>query len=155
MARLGARRTRGADRRQHMSPRMTPEHAAHDLLDRALAGAAEVFEDGADLEAAKTGADLLVTAKLAKFADDGRTQVALTNAGRYWALHGGYLGFLKEEPAGGGRARNPEFEELRLELVRRRLDTFWWTFSLSIAGFVLSLVSLAVALSLGGRLLNP
>lgn len=142
MARLGARRTRGADRRQHMSPRMTPEHAAQDLLDRALAGAAEVFEDGADLDAAKAGADLLVSAKLAKFADDGRTQVTLTNAGRYWALHGGYLSFLKEEPAGGGggRARNPEFEELRLEPVRRRLDTFWWTFGLSIAGFVLSLV---------------
>jgi hypothetical protein len=115
-----------------------------------------VFEDGADLEAAKAGADLLVTAKLAKFADDGRTQVALTNAGRYWALHGGYLAFLKEEPAGGGgRGRNPELEEVRLELMRRRLDTFWWSFGLSIAGFVLSLVSLAVALAVGGRLITP
>jgi hypothetical protein len=135
---------------------MTPEHAAHDMLNRAQAGTVEVFEDGADLEAAKAGADLLVTAKLAKFADDGRTQVALTNAGRYWALHGGYLAFLKEEPAGGGgRGRNPELEEVRLELMRRRLDTFWWSFGLSIAGFVLSLVSLAVALAVGGRLITP
>jgi hypothetical protein len=54
-----------------MSPRMTPEHAAQDLLDRALAGAAEVFEDGADLEAAKAGADLLVSAKLAKLPTTG------------------------------------------------------------------------------------
>lgn len=46
-----------------------------------------------------------MSAKLAKFADDGRTQVTLTNAGRYWALHGDYLGFLKEEPAGGGGGR--------------------------------------------------
>lgn len=81
---------------------MRPEHAAHDMLNRAQASAAEVFEDGADLEGAKAAADLLVTAKLAKFADDGRTQVALTNAGRYWALHGGYLAFLKEDPIGGG-----------------------------------------------------
>ena len=31
---------------------MTPEHAAHDMLNRAQAGTVEVFEDGADLEAA-------------------------------------------------------------------------------------------------------
>lgn len=62
-----------------------------------------------------------------------------------------------EEPVGGsgGRARNPELEELRLTLMRRRLDTFWWTFGVSIAGFIISLVSLTVAFSLGGRLLNP
>jgi hypothetical protein len=138
---------------------MTPEHAADDLLLRATqASPAEVFPDGADLDTAKAGADLLVSAKLAKFADDGRTQLAPTNAGRYWALHGGYLAFLKEEPiggGGGGRGRNPELEEARLTLMRLRLNTFWWSFGISIAGFVISIVSLAVAFSLGGRLVGP
>jgi hypothetical protein len=136
---------------------MSAELAAHDLIVRALtASPAPVFIDDADLEQAKAGADLLVAAKLAKFADDGRTEVSLTNAGRYWALHGGYLGFLREEPigGGGGRQRNPELEETRLTLMRLRLNTFWWSFGVSIAGFVISIISLIVALSLGGRLIG-
>ncbi|MBC7768038.1 MAG: hypothetical protein H7124_04575 [Phycisphaerales bacterium] len=98
-----------------------------------------------------------MAAKLAKFADDGRTQVTITNAGRYWALHGGFMAFLKEEPpsgGGGGRARNPELEEVRLVLMRRRLNTFWWSFGISIAGFVMSLISIAIAVSLGGRMMG-
>ena len=136
----------------------TPEHAAHALLERsAQAAPAEVFTDAADLESAKAGADLLVSAKLAKFADDGRTQITLTNAGRYWALHGGYFAFLKEEPvgSGGGRGRNPELEAARLMLMRLRLNTFWWSFGISVAGFVISIISLIVAFSLGGRLFGP
>jgi len=140
----------------HMS---SPEEAAHDLLARAFAAQpGEVFPDSADLDVSKRGADLLVSAKLAKFADDGRTQIALTNAGKYWALNGGYLGFLKEEPmagGGGGRGRNPELEEARLTLMRLRLNTFWWSFGISIAGFLISIVSLIVAFSLGGRLFGP
>lgn len=137
---------------------MTPEHAADALLLRAAQSAsAEVFPDGADLDTAKAAADLLVSAKLAKFADDGRTQITPTNAGRYWALHGGYLAFLKEEPAGSGgrRERNPELEEARLTLMRLRLNTFWWSFGISVAGFIISIVSLIVAFSLGGRLVGP
>jgi hypothetical protein len=134
---------------------MSAEQAAHDLITRALtASPAAVFVDDVDLDEAKAGADLLVAAKLAKFADDGRTEVTLTNAGRYWALHGGYLSFLKEEPIGGGRQRNPELEETRLTLMRLRLNTFWWSFGISIAGFVISIISLIVALSLGGRLIG-
>lgn len=137
----------------------SPEESAHDLLARAFAASpAEVFADGADLDISKRGADLLVSAKLAKFPDDGRTQIALTNAGKYWALNGGYLVFLKEEPiggGGGGRNRNPELEEARLTLMRMRLNTFWWSFGISIAGFLISIVSLIVAFSLGGRLLGP
>lgn len=136
----------------------SPEHAAHALLETAAAEAtAPVFPDGTDLDLAKRGADLLVAAKLARFADDGRTEVALTNAGRYWALHGGYFAFLKEEPigGGGGRGRNPELEETRLTLMRLRLNTFWWSFGVSIAGFLISIISLIVAFSLGGRLIGP
>jgi len=139
---------------------MSPEETAHALLLAAHAeGAADIFPagDGADLENAKRGADLLVAAKMAKFADDGRTTLTLTNAGRYWALNGGYFAFLKEEPAGGGggRGRNPELEEARLTLMRLRLNTFWWSFGVSMAGFIISIISLIVAFSLGGRLIGP
>lgn len=135
-----------------------PENHADMLLRTAHAGGlAEVFpDDEAAMAAAKKGADLLVAAKLAKFADDGRTQITLTNAGRYWALHGGYLAFLKEPPAErGGRERNPELEETRLTLMRLRLNTFWWSFGLSLAGFAISIISLTVALMYGERFMRP
>lgn len=140
---------------------ITPEEAAQHLLAAGYAQPpAEIFEPDADgdaLDAAKRGADLLVDARLATFADEGRTQILPTGAGRYWALHGGYLAFLKEEPSGrggGGRARNPELEVIRLELMKRRLGTFWWSFGLSLAGFLFSIVSLAVALFYGDRLIR-
>lgn len=106
------------------------------------------------LEQAKDAAALLVAAKFAKYADDGRTQLTITNAGRYWANHGGYFAFLKEEPpsgSGGGRGRNPEFETMRMTFMRLRLSTFWWGFGMSIASFIFSLLSLAVALYFGDR----
>jgi len=136
----------------------TPEAFAAALLDAAYtASVAEVFpDDEAALASAKKGADLLVAAKLAKYADEGRTQLALTNAGRYWALNGGYLAFLKEPPAErGGRERNPEMEETRLTLMRLRLNTFWWSFGMSLAGFVISIISLCVALLYGDRFFRP
>jgi hypothetical protein len=141
---------------------MSPEEAAQTLLQQAfVAERADIFADASDPDAAKAGADLLVTARFAEFADTGRTQIVLTNAGRYWALHGGYFAFLKETPpgaglvGGSGRGRNPELEETRLTLMRLRLGTFWWSFGLSIVGFVISVVSLIVALTFGGRLLGP
>ena len=81
----------------------------------------------------------------------------VTNAGRYWALHGGYLAFLKEEPpsaSGGGRSRNPELEALRFNYMKLRLNTFWMSFGLSIAGFIISLISLAVAWISGQHFLS-
>ena len=112
-------------------------------------------EESVALRAAKEAADLLVNARFAKYADEGRTQIEITNAGRYWALNGGYLAFLKEDPAAarGGRGRNPEMEALRMEYFRLRLGTFWWTFGLSMASFAFALVSLAVAYFYGERLL--
>jgi hypothetical protein len=105
----------------------------------------------------KLASDLLVKARLAKFDDEGRTTLVLTNAGRYWALPGGWLAYLKEEPlamGGGGRGRNPEMEALRSEYMRLRLNTFWWSFGLSVAGFVLSIVSVIIAIFFGDRLLR-
>lgn len=104
----------------------------------------------------KLAADLLVKARLAKFEDEGRTTLALTNAGRYWALHGGWLAYLKEEPlamGGGGRGRNPEMEALRSEYMRLRLNTFWWTFGMSVAGLIFSIVSILIAVFYGDRML--
>jgi hypothetical protein len=114
--------------------------------------AADRWGDESDpLAAAKTAADALVTLRLAKYTDEGRTLLAPTNAGRYWAMHGGFLAFLKEEPdkAGSGKGRNPEVEALRATYMALRLKTFWWTFGLSVAGFVISIVSLFVALLFG------
>lgn len=141
---------------------MTPEEEAQRLLEASYRQPPQpIFAADADtdaLEASKQGADLLVEARLATFADAGRTELMPTGAGRYWALHGGYLAFLKEEPAGrgggGARGRNPELELMRMELMKRRLGTFWWSFGLSLASFVFSLLSLAVALMYGDRLLR-
>jgi len=144
----------------------TIEHTADRLLAAAYKSPpAEIFDqpdtvfadEDTKLSIAKDAADLLVRTRLAKFDDDSRTQLTLTNAGRYWALHGGYLAYLKDDSAtpssGGGRQRNPEMEALRSEYMKLRLNTFWWSFGLSIAGFAMSLVSVAIALFYGARLL--
>ncbi len=138
------------------------ERHAHELLAEAYARPPlEVFDhaqrlDGDEaerLDAAKQAADALVQVRLAKYADAGRTQLELTNAGRYWALHGGYLAFLKETPPGpgSGRQRDPELESIRLNYMKLRLNTFWWSFGLAVASFVISLVSLAVVFFFGDR----
>jgi hypothetical protein len=134
------------------------ERGADALLSAAFAnGTAAVFgsTDAAQLAIAKKSADRLVQLKLARYADDGRTELAVTNAGRYWALNGGYLAFLKEDPpggGGGGRNRNPEFEALRMDYMKLRMNTFWLTFGMSIAGFVISLISIGIALYTGKSL---
>lgn len=129
------------------------ERRADELLTAAFKnGGTDVFDtaDEARLSISKKAADRLVQLKLARFSDDGRTRVDVTNAGRYWALHGGYLAFLKEEPVsggggGGGRSRNPELEALRFTYMKLRLNTFWLSFGMSIAGFIISLISIAIA----------
>lgn len=102
------------------------------------------------LSEAKSAADLLVSLRLAKYTDEGRTQLAPTNAGRYWALHGGFLAFLKEEPDKAmSKNRSPESEALRTNYMALRLKTFWWSFGMSVAGFLIAIVSLIVALCFG------
>ena len=44
-------------------------------------------------------------------------------------------------------------EALRFTYMKLRLNTFWLTFGMSIAGFAISLVSLAVAYFYGERLM--
>jgi hypothetical protein len=140
------------------------ELRVHELLQAAYEGgeispfdySAEKWAGDEGLADAKAAADMLASLRLAKYTDDGRTRMALTNAGRYWALHGGFLAFLKEEPekAGGGRNRSPEAEALRATYMALRLKTFWWSFGMSAAGFVVSIISLCVALTYGDRLLH-
>jgi hypothetical protein len=36
--------------------------------------------------------------------------------------------------------------------MRRRLNTFWWSFGVSVAGFIFSVISLFVAVTIGSRL---
>jgi hypothetical protein len=100
---------------------------------------------------AKTAADTLVSLRLARYIDEGRTQLAPTNAGRYWALHGGFLAFLKEEPekSGSVKPKSPEAEALRAAYMALRLKTFWWSFGMSAVGFVIAIISLVVALACG------
>lgn len=141
------------------------DQRAHELLQTAYENgevapfdiAAEQWDGGdAALTEAKQASDLLVTLRLGRYTDDARTRLALTNAGRYWALHGGYLGLLKEEPerasTGGGRMRNPEMEEVRMTYMNLRLKTFWWSFGFSVASFIMSMVSLIVVILLRDKL---
>lgn len=100
---------------------------------------------------AKDAAEVLASLRLARYGDEGRTVLAPTNAGRYWALHGGFLAFLKEETekASGGKPKSPEAEALRAAYMALRLKTFWWSFGMSAAGFLISIISLVVALCMG------
>ena len=136
------------------------ELRAHELLQAAYEGgevspfdlAAERWGPGDEVLAeAKSAADILVSLRLAEYADAGRTRLAPTNAGRYWVLSGGFLAFLKEEPerANGGKSRNPEAEALRATYMALRLKTFWWSFGMSAAGFLIAIISLVVALCFG------
>jgi hypothetical protein len=153
-----------ADEAPAVQPETAADHLAAELLSSALgASPAEIFHAGVGNQAdeatrlrlAKSGADLLVKTRLARFADDGRTTIELTNAGRYWAMHGGWMAFLKEPPQeSGGRGRNAETEALRTEFMKLRLRTFWWTFGLSVAGFIISIISMMIAIMYGSRLLN-
>jgi hypothetical protein len=142
---------------------ITTKERAADMLLRAayetspldVFNQAEDFSTGDEwkkLQRVKAGADLLVDCRLARFTGEDRTQVELTNAGRYWALSGGFLGFLKDgvpngtAARGGGSGQNAELGAMRAHYMRLRLRTFWWTFGLSLAGFFMSLISLSLIL---------
>lgn len=146
------------------------EHRIHELLAAvhragrldAYAYAEEAW--GADPRAladARAAAEELVAQKLARYVDEPRTTLALTPFGRYWSADGGYLAFLRADAAGpakparegGGEdagmdpAMRRELQAMRLDLTRKRLKTFWWGFGLSLAAFVLSVISLYLAIT--------
>lgn len=102
----------------------------------------------------KKAGNKLVAVRLAFYPDESRDHLSPTNSGRYWALNGGYMAFLKEDPptgGGGTRGRNPEMEALSFTYMKLRLNTFWLSFGLSIAGLIISLISIAIAFYFGDR----
>ncbi|WP_020470612.1 hypothetical protein [Zavarzinella formosa] len=133
------------------------EHQAHELLQAAYeTGETSPYDLAVErwgndsLADAKAASDLLVSLRLAKYGDEGRTLLAPTNAGRYWSLNGGFMAFLKEEPEKvAGKSRNSEVETLRANYMALRLKTFWWSFGMSATGFVIAIVSLIVSLACG------
>ena len=70
----------------------------------------------------KALADKLVEEKLVKYNDVQKTELRITNYGRYWFIHGGYLIYLKEgERRNGHNERNKHNLELKEELKEARL----------------------------------
>jgi hypothetical protein len=102
----------------------------------------------------KAMADELVEEKLAGYVDDQKTELCITNFGRYWMAYGGYLIYLRESERKIKAERDRHNEELKEELKEARLKfthyrivTYWWGFAVSIISFLLSLLSLYLILS--------
>jgi hypothetical protein len=97
-------------------------------------------------------ANQLVRDKLARYADPEHTMLQLTNFGRFWAIKGGYLVFLKDgqrEKEMNGQHSKEELIEARLRLTHYRLWGFWLSLVISLIGFALSLFNLYLILNKG------
>jgi hypothetical protein len=153
------------------------EHRTHELFDAVhRRGTLDVYAfaeatwgpEPQALGDARVVAEELVTQRLARWSDAPRTTLELTAFGRYWAAHGGYFGYLASDapalvPARGERERGErgergedadadpdvrrELQRLRLDLMRKRLRTFWWGFGISILSLAMSMVSLYLVVS--------
>lgn len=124
---------------------------------------AEVFTPQSEVfDNTKLWADQLVRDKLAKYGEEDRTILHLTNYGKYWMLHGGYEIFLKEGQSNKdplkekdkdrddlklGLLRKEELLEARLRLTHYRLVGFWLMIVISSMGFLLSLYNLYLIMS--------
>ena len=112
---------------------------------RAIMGADDVL-----FANTRTWAHQLVREKLAVYADEEKTELHITNYGRYWITQGGYMAFLrefhdlKEKKNAEKEQQKLELLEERLKLTQYRLMGFWLTLILSIVG----LLSLALNLYL-------
>lgn len=103
------------------------------------------------LAESKAYADELIDEKLAKYIDEKKTWLEITNYGKFWMLKGGYIEYLKQcEKKFKNKENNKEVDledalvEARLRFTQYRIKTFWITFVLSILGFIFSLVSLCL-----------
>lgn len=102
----------------------------------------------------KAIADELAQEKLAKYSDDKKTELSITNFGRFWIAQGGYLVYLKEgekkikaEKDRHQEMLKDELKEARLKFTHYRIITYWWGFGFSIISFLLSLLSLFLILT--------
>ncbi|HSK12542.1 MAG TPA: hypothetical protein VK907_04955 [Phnomibacter sp.] len=90
----------------------------------------------------------LVKDKLAIYLDPEHTVIQITNYGKFWMVHGGYMAYLREEHFLKEK-RNMEKEqhqekllEARLKLTHYRLLGFWVALVVSLLGFTLSIINL-------------
>lgn len=106
-------------------------------------------ESETHLSDCKAYADELIDEKLAKYIDEKKTMLEITNYGKFWMLKGGYIEYLKQsekkiknEKVSLEDRLEEELVEARLKFTRYRIKTFWISFLLSILGFLFSLISL-------------
>jgi len=141
---------------------MLPEEQIGRLLDAVYQnGTLNVYDFCADegdhigsiFSHCKAMADELVQEKLAKYSDDKKTELSITNFGRFWIAQGGYLVYLKEsekkikaEKDRHQEILKEELKEARLKFTHYRIITYWWGFAFSIFSFLLSLLSLYLVL---------
>ena len=102
----------------------------------------------------KALADELVEDKLVRYNDAQKTELRITNYGRYWVVHGGFLIYLKEseKKIKPGRDKHngelkEELKEARLKFTHYRIVTYWWSFALTLISFLLSLLNLYLILN--------
>lgn len=113
---------------------------------------AEQWKDNEEVfRECKGMADQLVGEKLAKYDDAQKTELGITNYGRYWVIQGGFLIYLKESEKKIKSVRDSdkhngdlkeELKEARLKFTHYRIFTYWWSFALTLISFLLSLLNL-------------
>lgn len=116
----------------------------------------EQWKDDEMFRQCKCLSDHLVQEKLAKYNDLQKTELKITNYGRYWVVNGGYLIYLKEgekkiksnhdRDKHNGELKE-ELKEARLKFTHYRIVTYWWSFALTLISFLLSLLNLYLILS--------
>ena len=103
----------------------------------------------------KTISDELVNEKLVRYNDIQKTEIIISNYGRYWVAQGGYLVYLKEserkiKPERDKEKHNEDLEEelieARLKFTHYRIVTYWWSFALTLISFLLSMLNLYLIL---------
>jgi hypothetical protein len=85
---------------------------------------AEQWNNGGDgFRECKALTDELVEEKLVRYNDAQKTEIKITNYGRYWVVHGGFLIYLKEseKKIKSSRDRDKHNGELKEELKEARL----------------------------------
>ena len=102
----------------------------------------------------KAFTDELVEEKLVRYNDAQKTEIKITNYGRFWVVHGGFLIYLKESERKirPGRDKHngelkEELKEARLKFTHYRIVTYWWSFALTLISFLFSLLNLYLILN--------
>jgi len=98
--------------------------------------------------------DELVEEKLVRYNDAQKTEIKITNYGRFWVVQGGFLIYLKESERKIKTGRDKhngelkeELKEARLKFTHYRIVTYWWSFALTLISFFLSLLNLYLILN--------